>query len=202
MRRLVFISYRRERGYALAHLVNAELRSRGLRTFIDVAESDQGQFWAQIQAAIRSCCAVVLICTNGSFQAKAGAARSQRSHGARSSDRSSLFAGFRTSRRFTSPAGAGNGIQRRLDGHTVPCCRFRSLVPACGRQKTIRTAQACCYVRESRFISFAGGARLGCARHNPIERRGPSRTRGTQGGERAERRTRSRYSCNRKNEGE
>ena len=71
MRRLVFISYRRERGYALAHLVNAELRSRGLRTFIDVAESDQGQFWAQIQAAIRSCCAVVLICTNGSFQTKA-----------------------------------------------------------------------------------------------------------------------------------
>lgn len=71
MRRLVFISYRRERGYALAHLVNAELRSRGLRTFVDVAESDPGQFWVQAQAAIRSCCAVVLICTNGSFQAKA-----------------------------------------------------------------------------------------------------------------------------------
>jgi len=71
MRRLVFISYRRERGYALAHLVDAELRSRGLRTFIDVAESDPGQFWTQIQAAIRSCRAVVLICTNGSFQAKA-----------------------------------------------------------------------------------------------------------------------------------
>jgi hypothetical protein len=71
MRRLVFISYRRERGYALAHLVNAELRSRGLRTFIDVAESDPGQFWAQAQAAIRACSAFVLICTNGSFQAKA-----------------------------------------------------------------------------------------------------------------------------------
>jgi|SRR5271165_1557275 len=71
MRRLVFISYRRERGYALAHLVNAELRSRGLRTFLDVAESDPGRFWVQAQAAIRSCRAVVLICTNGSFQAKA-----------------------------------------------------------------------------------------------------------------------------------
>ena len=70
MRRLVFVSYRRERGYALAHLVNAELRSRGLRTFIDVTESDPGQFWAQAEAAIRSCCALVLICTNGSFQAK------------------------------------------------------------------------------------------------------------------------------------
>jgi TIR domain len=72
MERLVFISYRRERGYALAHLVNAELRSRGLRTFLDVAESDPGQFWPQAQAAIRSCCAVVLICTNGSFQERAG----------------------------------------------------------------------------------------------------------------------------------
>jgi TIR domain len=72
MGRLVFISYRRERGYALAHLVNAELRSRGLRTFLDVAESDPGQFWPQAQAAIHSCCALVLICTNGSFQAKAG----------------------------------------------------------------------------------------------------------------------------------
>lgn len=72
MGRLVFISYRRERGHALAHLVNTELRSRGLRTFIDVAESDPGQFWAQAHAAIRSCCAVVLICTNGSFQARAG----------------------------------------------------------------------------------------------------------------------------------
>jgi hypothetical protein len=71
MRRLVFISYRRERGYALAHLVNTELRSRGLRTFIDVTESDPGQFWAQVEVAIRSCWAVVLICTNGSFQAKA-----------------------------------------------------------------------------------------------------------------------------------
>jgi hypothetical protein len=71
MRRLVFISYRRERGYELAHLVNAELRSRGLRTFIDVADPDPGQFWVQVQAAIRSCCAVVLICTNGSFETKA-----------------------------------------------------------------------------------------------------------------------------------
>lgn len=72
MGRLVFISYRRQRGYELAHLVNAELRSRGLRTFIDVAESDPGQFWAQAEAAIHSCCALVLICTNGSFEAKAG----------------------------------------------------------------------------------------------------------------------------------
>jgi len=71
MRRLVFISYRREKGYELAHLVNAELRSRGLRTFIDVADPDPGQFWVQVQAAIRSCCAVVLICTNGSFETKA-----------------------------------------------------------------------------------------------------------------------------------
>lgn len=72
MGRLVFISYRRERGYELAHLVNAELRSRGLRTFIDVAESDPGQFWSQIQAAIHSCRALVLICTNGSFEARPG----------------------------------------------------------------------------------------------------------------------------------
>lgn len=72
MGRLVFISYRRQRGYELAHLVNAELRSRGLRTFIDVAESDPGQFWAQAEAAIHSCSALVLICTNGSFEAKAG----------------------------------------------------------------------------------------------------------------------------------
>ncbi|HEY0796866.1 MAG TPA: toll/interleukin-1 receptor domain-containing protein [Acidisarcina sp.] len=69
---MVFISYRRERGYALAHLVNAELRSRGLRTFLDVAESDPGQFWPQAQAAIRSCRAVVLICTNGSFETREG----------------------------------------------------------------------------------------------------------------------------------
>ena len=72
MGRLVFISYRRERGYALAHLVNAELRSRGLRTFLDVAESDPGQFWPQAQAAIHSCRALVLICTNGSFQTRNG----------------------------------------------------------------------------------------------------------------------------------
>jgi len=72
MGRLVFISYRRERGYALAHLVNAELRSRGLRTFLDVAESDPGQFWTQARAAIHSCRALVLICTNGSFEARAG----------------------------------------------------------------------------------------------------------------------------------
>jgi TIR domain len=72
MGRLVFISYRRERGYALAHLVNAELRSRGLRTFLDVAESDPGQFWPQAQAAIRSCRAIVLICTNGSFETRKG----------------------------------------------------------------------------------------------------------------------------------
>jgi TIR domain len=72
MRRLIFISYRREGGYALAHLVNAELRSRGLRTFIDVAETDPGQFWVQAQAAVRSCSAFVLICTNGSFQARVG----------------------------------------------------------------------------------------------------------------------------------
>jgi hypothetical protein len=72
MGRLVFISYRRQRGYELAHLVNAELRSRGLRTFIDVADSDPGQFWAQAEAAIHSCSALVLICTNGSFEAKAG----------------------------------------------------------------------------------------------------------------------------------
>ena len=72
MRRLIFISYRRERGYELAHLVDAELRSRGLRTFIDVADSDPGQFWAQAQAAIHSCHAFVLICTNGSFETKPG----------------------------------------------------------------------------------------------------------------------------------
>jgi hypothetical protein len=72
MGRLVFISYRRQRGYELAHLVNAELRSRGLRTFIDIAESDPGQFWAQAQRAIHSCHALVLICTNGSFEGKAG----------------------------------------------------------------------------------------------------------------------------------
>lgn len=72
MGRLVFISYRRQRGYELAHLVNAELRSRGLRTFIDVADSDPGQFWAQAEAAIHSCSALVLICTNGSFETKPG----------------------------------------------------------------------------------------------------------------------------------
>ena len=72
MRRLIFISYRRQRGYELAHLVNAELRARGLRTFIDVADSEPGQFWAQAQAAIRSCRALVLICTNGSFEIKQG----------------------------------------------------------------------------------------------------------------------------------
>jgi hypothetical protein len=72
MGRLIFISYRRQRGYELAHLVNAELRSRGLRTFIDVADSDPGRFWSQVQAAIRGCRAVVLICTNGSFESKLG----------------------------------------------------------------------------------------------------------------------------------
>lgn len=70
LRRLVFISYRRVGGYELAHLVNAELRSRGLATFIDVADSDPGKFWPQIQASIRSCRALVLICTKGSFEAK------------------------------------------------------------------------------------------------------------------------------------
>ncbi|MEO8628489.1 MAG: toll/interleukin-1 receptor domain-containing protein, partial [Betaproteobacteria bacterium] len=72
MGRLVFISYRRQRGYELAHLVNAELRSRGLRTFLDVADSDPGRFWVQIQAAIRSCRTLVLICTNGSFEPQPG----------------------------------------------------------------------------------------------------------------------------------
>jgi hypothetical protein len=72
MGQLVFISYRRDKGYALAHLVDAELRSRGVRTFLDVSESDPGQFWLQIKAAIGSCRALVLICTNGSFETKAG----------------------------------------------------------------------------------------------------------------------------------
>jgi hypothetical protein len=52
--------------------VDAELRSRGLRTFIDVADSDAGQFWPQAQAAIHRCRAFVLICTNGSFETKQG----------------------------------------------------------------------------------------------------------------------------------
>jgi len=68
MRPLIFISYRRDRGYELAHLVDAELRSRGLRTFIDVAESDPGRFWPQLKAAIHRCRALVLICTNGSLE--------------------------------------------------------------------------------------------------------------------------------------
>jgi hypothetical protein len=72
MGKLVFISYRRDKGYALAHLVDAELRSRGVRTFLDVSESDPGQFWPQIRAAIHSCRALVLICTNGSFATRAG----------------------------------------------------------------------------------------------------------------------------------
>ena len=72
MGRVVFVSYRRQTGYELAHLVDAELRSRGVRTFIDVSESDPGQFWPQIKAAIHSCRALVLICTNGSFDAKPG----------------------------------------------------------------------------------------------------------------------------------
>ena len=72
MRGLVFISYRRQRGYALAHLVNAELRARGLRTFLDVAESDPGKFWPQIQTAIHSCRALILICTSDSFQSRGG----------------------------------------------------------------------------------------------------------------------------------
>jgi hypothetical protein len=72
MGRLIFISYRRETGYELAHLVDAELRLRGVRTFIDVSESDPGQFWPQIRAAIHSCRALVLICTNGSFETRPG----------------------------------------------------------------------------------------------------------------------------------
>ena len=72
MGRLIFISYRRQRGYELAHLVNAELRSRGLRTFIDVADSDPGQFWVQAEAAIHRCRALVLICTSGSFETRPG----------------------------------------------------------------------------------------------------------------------------------
>ncbi len=72
IRRSVFISYRRQSGYEFAHLVDVELRARGLRTFIDVADSDPGRFWAQAQAAIHSCCALVLICTNGSFENKPG----------------------------------------------------------------------------------------------------------------------------------
>lgn len=72
MKGLVFISYRREKGYALAHLVNAELRARGLQTFLDIAESDPGQFWPQIQGAIHSCRALILICTSDSFQSRGG----------------------------------------------------------------------------------------------------------------------------------
>src|SRR5689334_14538479 len=72
MSRLIFSSYRRGTGYELAHLVNAELRSRGLRTFIDVSESDPGQFWPQIKAAIHSCRALVLICAKGTFDSRAG----------------------------------------------------------------------------------------------------------------------------------
>ena len=72
MGQLIFISYRRQRGYELAHLVNAELRSRGLRTFMDVEDSDPGQFWAQARAAIHRCRAFVLICTNGSFEPRSG----------------------------------------------------------------------------------------------------------------------------------
>src|ERR1700685_2594055 len=72
MGQLVFISYRRDRGYELPPLVDAELRSRGVRTFIDVSESDPGQCWTQIRAAIDSCRAFVLICTNGSFETRPG----------------------------------------------------------------------------------------------------------------------------------
>jgi TIR domain len=72
MRKTIFISYRRDKGYELAHLVDAELRSRGLRTFIDVSESDPGQFWPQIRAAIESCRAFVLICSNGSLEPRTG----------------------------------------------------------------------------------------------------------------------------------
>lgn len=72
MGRLVFISYRRRRGYELAHLVDAQLRSRGLRTFIDVADSDPGRFWPQVKTAIERSQALVLICTNGSFEAAPG----------------------------------------------------------------------------------------------------------------------------------
>lgn len=116
------------------------------------------------QEAIRFCCAVVVICTNGSFQAKADDWVLREVSEAMALGRPivPVFSqDFRTSQRFTSTAGAGNTIQRRLDGHTVPCCGFRSLIPAGGRQKTIRTAQACCYLRESRFINLAGVAPLG-----------------------------------------
>jgi hypothetical protein len=60
------------RSFWYAHLVNAELRSRGLRTFVDVADSEPGRFWPQAQAAIHACRALVLICTNGSFESKPG----------------------------------------------------------------------------------------------------------------------------------
>jgi hypothetical protein len=67
VREPVFISYRRQTGHQLANLVASELRRRGYITFLDVHQPEAGRFWEQIQAAIRSSRALVLICTNESF---------------------------------------------------------------------------------------------------------------------------------------
>src|SRR5207253_923427 len=67
----VFISYRRQKGAELAHLVDSELRSRGLPTFIDVAKPEAGRFWKQIETAHHSCRAFVLICTSETFHVAA-----------------------------------------------------------------------------------------------------------------------------------
>lgn len=67
MNGLVFISYRRQASADLAHLVDARLRERGYKTFLDVSTEEGGRFAQHIQDAIAGCRAFVLICTPGTF---------------------------------------------------------------------------------------------------------------------------------------
>jgi hypothetical protein len=64
---LVFISYRRHASADLAHLVDARLRERGYKTFLDVSTEEGGRFAQQIEQAIAGCRAFILICTPGGF---------------------------------------------------------------------------------------------------------------------------------------
>lgn len=69
---LVFISYRRHASAALAQLADAQLRTRGYKTFLDVSTEEAGRFTEQIELEIAGCHAFVLICTPGSFDRKPG----------------------------------------------------------------------------------------------------------------------------------
>ena len=58
---MIFLSYKRDPDAPLAHLIEGELRKRGLATWIDTIEPPGGDWERQIRKGIEGCSAFVVI---------------------------------------------------------------------------------------------------------------------------------------------